>query len=233
MRTYAIAWLYITVITVPSVAADHGPSTWTQVAPSVVNVLPTWPGHARPGFGAPIGQAPAGSGFFYAPDAQLTAYVLTAAHVIAEATRVEIVTADGSRVDAEIIEVDSMTDLALLEVPLQRKGLRLLDTVALPGTHVCAFGHPFGLPLSMSCGVISGEVRSNIGFNAVESFLQTDAAVNPGVSGGALVNANGDLVGMISAIFTKDADIDAGVNFAVSNQLLRQWSAKFLKSAAP
>jgi len=89
------------------------------------------------------------------------------------------------------------------------------------------------LPLSMSCGVISGEVRSNIGFNAVESFLQTDAAVNPGVSGGALVNANGDLVGMISAIFTKDADIDAGVNFAVSNELLRQWSAKFLKSAAP
>jgi S1-C subfamily serine protease len=210
---------------------DHGPNTWTRVAPSVVNILPTWPGHARPGFGAAPGQAPAGSGFFWSREKALSSFILTAAHVIADATRVEVVTADGSRVDAEVIELDSMTDLAIIEVPLRRPGLVFAAKAPVPGTHVCALGHPFGLPLSMSCGVVSGELRSNLGFNAVELFVQTDAAVNPGVSGGALVNADGQLVGMVSAIFTKDADIDAGVNFAVSVGLIDQWTKKFIVPA--
>ena len=85
----------------------------------------------------------------------------------------------------------------------------------------------------MSCGVISGELRSNLGFNPVESFVQTDAAVNPGVSGGALVSAQGQLVGMISAIYTKDADIDAGVNFAVSNSLIQRWLSQFDLGPSP
>ena len=72
----------------------------------------------------------------------------------------------------------------------------------------------------MSCGVIAGPNRQGIGLNKIEDFIQTDAAINPGSSGGALVNAKGQLVGMIAAIFTKDADIDAGVNFAVSADLL-------------
>ena len=72
----------------------------------------------------------------------------------------------------------------------------------------------------MSCGVIAGPNRHGIGLNRIEDFIQTDAAINPGSSGGALVNAKGQLIGMIAAIFTKDADIDAGVNFAVSVDLL-------------
>jgi S1-C subfamily serine protease len=72
----------------------------------------------------------------------------------------------------------------------------------------------------MSCGVIAGPNRQGIGLNRIEDFIQTDAAINPGSSGGALVNAKGQLVGMVAAIFTKDADIDAGVNFAVSVDLL-------------
>jgi len=72
----------------------------------------------------------------------------------------------------------------------------------------------------MSCGVVSGPRRRGIGFNAVEDFIQTDAAVNPGASGGALVNGKGELLGMITAIYTKEADIDAGVNFAISSELL-------------
>ena len=72
----------------------------------------------------------------------------------------------------------------------------------------------------MSCGVISALNRTDIGFNAIEDFIQTDAAVNPGSSGGALVNSDGQLLGMIAAIFTKEADIDAGVNFAISASLL-------------
>ncbi|MEL0198117.1 MAG: trypsin-like peptidase domain-containing protein, partial [Rhodobiaceae bacterium] len=58
--------------------------------------------------------------------------------------------------------------------------------------------------------------RRDVGFNAIEDFVQTDAAVNPGASGGALVDPQGRLVGLIDGIFTKEADIDAGVNFAVS-----------------
>ena len=72
----------------------------------------------------------------------------------------------------------------------------------------------------MGCGVIAGPNRQGIGLNRIEDFIQTDAAINPGSSGGALVNAKGQLVGMIAAIFTKDADIDAGVNVAVSVDLL-------------
>ena len=84
------------------------------------------------------------------------------------------------------------------------------------GTHACAIGNSFGLGLSFSCGVISAVHRRDVGFNAIEDFVQTDAAVNPGASGGALVDPQGRLVGLIDGIFTKEADIDAGVNFAVS-----------------
>ena len=88
------------------------------------------------------------------------------------------------------------------------------------GEHVCAIGNSFGLGLSFSCGVVSAVHRADVGFNAVEDFVQTDAAINPGGSGGALVDVSGRLIGMIDGIFTKEADIDAGVNFAISVPLL-------------
>ena len=75
----------------------------------------------------------------------------------------------------------------------------------------------------MSCGVISAQNRKNIGFNEIENFIQTDAAVNPGDSGGPLLNNNGELIGMLDAIFTKEADIDAGVNFAIDNDLINEF----------
>jgi len=72
--------------------------------------------------------------------------------------------------------------------------------------------------------------RSNIGFNDIEDFIQTDAAVNPGMSGGALVDPQGRLVGLIDGIFTKEADIDAGVNFAISVTLIQQSLVSQLKA---
>jgi len=75
----------------------------------------------------------------------------------------------------------------------------------------------------LSCGVISAQNRKNIGFNEIENFIQTDAAVNPGDSGGPLLNNNGELIGMLDAIFTKEADIDAGVNFAIDNDLINEF----------
>ncbi|MEK9860259.1 MAG: trypsin-like peptidase domain-containing protein, partial [Alphaproteobacteria bacterium] len=82
-----------------------------------------------------------------------------------------------------------------------------------------ALGNPFGLGNSLSCGVVSA-VNRKAGFQPIEDFIQTDGAVNPGMSGGALVDAEGHLLGMINAIYTKEADIDAGVNFAISTDLL-------------
>ena len=195
--------------------ADHGPATWSAAAPSIIVVEPTWPGYGRPGFGAPPGTAPAGTGIYFGTGTQ-TRYILTAAHVIARAVRVETVDADGVRHDAEIIAIDSARDLAVLKTGLPAPPITLRRADPEVGTHACAIGNSFGLGLSLSCGVISAVHRRDVGFNAIEDFVQTDAAVNPGASGGALVDPQGRLVGLIDGIFTKEADIDAGVNFAVS-----------------
>ena len=91
---------------------------------------------------------------------------------------------------------------------------------------VCVIGNSFGLGQSLSCGIVSGKNRRGLGFNQIENFIQTDAAVNPGASGAPLVNEHGQLVGMVDAIYTKEADIDAGVNFAIDKKLIQ----KFLKT---
>ena len=202
--------------------ADHGTHTWENTHRSVIAVLPTWPGYERPGFGAPKGVAPEGSGISIALESERESdLVLTAAHVVERATRVQIRESDnGALRDAEILWIDSDADIALLQTATYRPALNLTTRSVTPGQHVCVIANPFGLGVSISCGVVSGTHRGGIGFNPIEDFIQTDAAVNPGASGGALVDANGILVGMIAAIFTKDADIDAGVNFAISSRLL-------------
>ena len=201
--------------------SDHGPQTWEMTHASVVSVLPTWPGYEKPGFGAPSGVAPEGSGVVVGLDARdESRWILTAAHVVNRATDIVIKPSDRLSQPAKVVWVDEGTDVALLEVRDALPALTLSKQSTLPGEHVCALGNPFGLGVSMSCGVIAGPNRQGIGLNRIEDFIQTDAAINPGSSGGALVNAKGQLIGMIAAIFTKEADIDAGVNFAVSVDLL-------------
>ena len=199
--------------------ADHGPATWSAAAPSVVVIEPTWPGYNRPGFGAPPGTAPAGTGIFIGTG-DGSNYLVTAAHVITRATEIEIVTEDGMRHAAAVIAIDNQRDIAILKTGLKRRPITLRLTDPAIGEHGCAIGNSFGLGLSISCGVVSAIHRKQVGFNPIEDFVQTDAAINPGGSGGALVDADGRLIGMIDGIFTKEADIDAGVNFAVSVPLL-------------
>ena len=211
--------------------ADHGPATWSAVAPSVVVIEPTWPGYNRPGFGAPPGTAPAGTGIFIGTGDRSN-HLVTAAHVITRATEIEIVTEDGMRHAAAVIAVDNQRDIAILETKLKRRPITLRLTDPAIGEHGCAIGNSFGLGLSISCGVVSAIHRKQIGFNPIEDFVQTDAAINPGGSGGALVDADGRLIGMIDGIFTKEADIDAGVNFAVSVPLLIE-GAELLRRSHP
>jgi S1-C subfamily serine protease len=178
---------------------------------AVVAVLPDWP-EGRANAKEPEGSAVAiGDG----------SMLLTADHVLGAARSVRLRFPDGRVVAAEIAFRDAPTDLALLRAPVE---LAPLEFGAEPplGAPVCALGNAFGLGISLSCGVVSATARGGVGFNAVEDFIQTDAAVNPGASGGALVDGEGRLVGVLSAIFTKSGDGDIGVNFAVSAALARR-----------
>ena len=222
--------VFLTIVLSAFVQADHGPHSFKAIEASVLRVLPTWPGYDRPGFGAPLGTAPEGTGFVIAAPSSAhisessqkasSPYLLTAAHVVDRATRIEIISPNGERADAVLLAVDPQTDLAILQMPFVLPPVKLmLDTPAV-GTHACAVGNSFGLGISLSCGVVSAIGRKNIGFNPVEDFIQTDAAVNPGASGGLLINSAGLGLGLIDAIFTKSEDSDAGVNFAVSAELI-------------
>ena len=189
-----------------------------KVLDSVVSVLPLWPGQERGG----QPQLPPGT----APEGTATAirdggYLVTALHVVARATAITVRLPDGREIPAELIGRDPATDLAVLKVAAVLPPLPEAPEPAL-GAPVCAVGNQFGLDLSVTCGVVSALHRSGTGFNPIEDFVQTDATVNPGASGGPLVDAQGRLVGVLSAIFTKDADADIGINFAASVALVRR-----------
>jgi S1-C subfamily serine protease len=185
------------------------------VLQSVVRIKPDWPlaQRGRDAAGAP--RDPQGTGVAVLAGG----YIATNVHVIGKATDVEVMTEDGRTLKAEIVGLDPMTDIALLKVPADLPVPGMADDPQLAAP-VCAIGNQFGLGLSVTCGVVSALRRSGMGFNPIEDFIQTDAAVNPGGSGGALVDAAGRLVGMVSAIFTKQSDADIGVNFATSMPLL-------------
>jgi S1-C subfamily serine protease len=187
-----------------------------SVLESVVRVLPLWPGHRLGGTpGTPPGSAPEGT----AVAVLAGGYLATALHVVDQATEITVRLGDGRQVSAELVAGDAASDVALLRIAAD---LPVLPMAAEPplGAPVCAVGNQFGLGLSVTCGVVSATRRSGVGFNPVEDFIQTDASVNPGSSGGALVDGQGRLVGMLSAIFTKGSDADIGVNFAISTALL-------------
>ena len=226
MRTCCALLIIATSI---EVFADHGAQTWENAHRSVVSVLPTWPGFQKPGHGAPRGTAPEGSGIAVnLSSLEESPFILTAAHVVDRATRVQIRESEAAPLlDAEVLWKDYDADIALLKTENARRVFHLTAQSPKPGEHVCAIGNPFGLGVSMSCGVVSGPNRLDLGFNPIEDFIQTDAAVNPGASGGALVNADGELLGMIAAIYTKEADIDAGVNFAITSGLLIERMKQF------
>jgi serine protease Do len=165
-----------------------------------------------------------GSGVIVSDDG----YIVTNFHVIEEARSVEVVLSNNERHYAKIIGTDPTTDLALLKIksrnlPFVRYGDS--DTV-VPGEWVLAVGNPFDLNSTVTAGIVSGKAR-NIGILAdrnnlqVEAFIQTDAAVNPGNSGGALVNLNGELVGINSAIATTTGSY-SGYSFAIPVNLVKK-----------
>ena len=181
---------------------------------SVVSVLPVWPGRPQGGDGGRPGVAPEGSGVVVRPG-----LIATAWHVVEPARRIDVRLADGRVLPARLVAMDAASDIAVLGVEAALVPITIAPSPQL-AQPVCAIGNAYGLGLSVTCGVVSALNVSNAGFNPVEDFVQTDAAANPGVSGGALVDTDGRLVGMMSAIFASDSDANIGVNFAVSTELL-------------
>jgi S1-C subfamily serine protease len=218
--------LAVCVVAALSVVASAARAMPPETLASVVSVLPAWPGQVQGGFGAGPGMAPEGSGVVIAPG-----IVATAWHVVEPAERIDIRLSDGRILPAALIAGDAATDIAMLRVDADLAALTLAPDPGLADP-ACAVGNAFGLGLSVTCGVVSALGVSNAGFNPVEDFIQTDAAVNPGVSGGALVDSQGRLLGMVSAIFASEADNNIGVNFAVSAALLKRVSDALLTDGA-
>ena len=152
-----------------------------------------------------------GSGFFVSADG----YIVTNHHVVDKAVKVEIVTDTGATLDAKVIGSDAKTDLALLKVDGRADFpfVELADGKPRVGEWVVAMGNPFGLGGTVTAGIVSAHGR-NIGAGPYDDFLQIDAPVNKGNSGGPTFNTKGEVVGVNTAIFSPSGG-SVGIAFAV------------------
>lgn len=141
--------------------------------------------------------------------------IVTNNHVVEQATSVSVELDDGRVYDAVVVGRDPQTDIALLRIEVRDlRAIEITDSSLLrTGDLAFAIGYPFGIDQTLTMGIISGTGRSGIG-DGIEDFIQTDAAVNPGNSGGALIDSRGRLVGINTAIYSRGGD-NAGIGFAV------------------
>ncbi|MDE6273115.1 MAG: trypsin-like peptidase domain-containing protein [Muribaculaceae bacterium] len=169
-------------------------------------------------------QSGLGSGVIVSEDG----YIVTNNHVVANSEKLEVLLNDNSTYDARIIGTDEATDLALIKI--DAKGLSPItfgDSEAVKvGEWVLAVGNPFGFNSTVTAGIVSAKARS-LGTNStsgnigIESFIQTDAALNPGNSGGALVNLKGELIGINSAIYSNTGSY-SGFSFAIPTTIVKK-----------
>ncbi len=172
-----------------------------------------------------------GSGFVF----DKKGHIITNAHVVKDAKKVVITFLDGRSYNAEIIGVDTFTDIAVIKV---NAGLSLLHPLPLGdssnlrvGEPIAAIGNPFGLSGSMTSGIVSQLGRllpSGAGYS-IPDVIQTDAAINPGNSGGPLLNMRGEIVGINTAIQSATGEF-AGVGFAIPSQTLAKIVPSLIKN---
>jgi Do/DeqQ family serine protease len=163
-----------------------------------------------------------GSGVIVSPDG----YIITNFHVVDAGGELEVTLNDRRKFLAKLVGSDPSTDLALIKIEAQNLPALILgnsDSLQI-GEWVLAVGNPFDLNSTVTAGIVSAKAR-NINIleeaTSIESFIQTDAAVNPGNSGGALVNTNGELVGITSAIITYSGQYE-GYSFAIPVNLVQK-----------
>lgn len=156
-------------------------------------------------------------------------YVVTNAHVMENAKKITLQLPNGETFAANLVGVDEKTDIALLKVknPINLEAGHFGDSGAIRvGNQVFAIGNPFGLGNSVSLGIISAKER-DIDKGPYDNFLQTDAAINQGNSGGPLFNMDGKIIGMSTAIFSEDGK-NVGVGFATPSNVVK-WVVSQLK----
>jgi S1-C subfamily serine protease len=202
-------------------------AVYKKALPSVVNITST--AVAFDFFYGPVPQQGQGSGFVL--DKQ--GHILTNNHVIDNAQRVEVTLSDKHKYKATVVGVDKGHDLALLLINnapnLQPATLAESQTLTV-GQRVYAIGNPFGLSGTMTRGIISAirSIRGPQG-NPIEDAIQTDAAVNPGNSGGPLLNSRGEVIGITTLIANNGADQSSGIGFAIPVNTAKAVIADFAK----
>ncbi|MEZ6186462.1 MAG: trypsin-like peptidase domain-containing protein [Planctomycetota bacterium] len=148
--------------------------------------------------------------------------VVTNHHVVSGVSQVLVRFHDGQEVRAQVVGTDPLSDLALLQLPkrpVRYPTVEFGDSDALDvGDWVLAIGSPFGLDHTVTAGIVSAKGRSRVGIAAYEDFIQTDAAVNPGNSGGPLVNLEGQVVGVTTAIASENGSYQ-GIGFAIPTRM--------------
>lgn len=149
--------------------------------------------------------------------------ILTNHHVVEAAEEIDVALADGRSLPATIVGSDPETDLAVLKVDARNLPAITLgrsDTLGV-GDVVLAIGNPFGVGQTVTQGIVSALGRNHLGINTFENFIQTDASINPGNSGGALIDTEGRLIGINSAIYSKNGG-SMGIGFAIPVNLAKQ-----------
>ena len=204
-----------------------------QTAPAVVNVYASQ--QARPQspfmgdpfferfFGGgrmqPRQQSSLGSGVIV----DASGIVVTNYHVIRDADEVKVALADGREFESEVVLKDERVDLAVLRIASKDKfpTIPIGDSDALEvGDLVLAMGNPFGVGQTTTSGIVSALARNRIGISDFGFFIQTDAAINPGNSGGALLDMSGRLIGINTAIYSRDGGSN-GIGFAIPSNMVR------------
>jgi len=182
-----------------------------KAAPSVVNIGTYIPD--------PIienkGRLGMGSGVIVSTEG----YIVTNYHVVAKAIEIAIELTDGRTAIAEVIGFDTETDLAVLKIPLDNLPVISTDSEVnvQVGDITLIIGNPFGVGQAVTMGIVSATGRRFVGLSEYAAFIQTDAAVNPGNSGGAIINSSGELIGISSAYFTRGTK--TGISFAIPTSL--------------
>ncbi|NGX15204.1 trypsin-like peptidase domain-containing protein [Wenzhouxiangella sp. XN24] len=219
---FVIVFLYPDLLPAghPMRGSDAQPDSYAgavaATAPAVANLV------GRPTAPAGFAESQATSSLGSAVVMNSAGYVITNHHVIAGMQDLQVVLVDGRMAPANLVGTDPDTDIALLKVELD--GLPEIrvgrsDQLRV-GDVVLAIGNPFSIGQTVTQGIISGTGRGQLGLSQFENFIQTDAAINVGNSGGALVSARGELVGINTAFFSRRLDSE-GIGFAIPINLVR------------